>query len=168
MNNTAKLATAAALVLAGTSATGTSARLFASAPRPVHNVTLTARDVDASNKEAASAFGALVSMWTSEFKRVGERFDAPDIARECGATRPRCAVLPASNALYCDRTSTVYYDDVFLAAQAKLTGAALGSDGDMAAVGIIAHEMGHAVAEQLGARFRSSYAAEAAADCLAG
>ena len=44
----------------------------------------------------------------------------------------------------------------------------LGTDGDMAAVGIIAHEMGHAVAMQLGHIERSTYANEATADCLAG
>src|SRR5262249_10121159 len=44
----------------------------------------------------------------------------------------------------------------------------LGTDGDMAAVGIIAHEMGHSVAMQLGHQSRSSYENEATADCLAG
>jgi predicted metalloprotease len=76
--------------------------------------------------------------------------------------------MPASNAVYCFNNNTIYFDDVFLAAQAKITGHALGTDGDMAAVGIIAHEMGHAVALQLGFRSRSSYVNEATADCLAG
>jgi hypothetical protein len=38
----------------------------------------------------------------------------------------------------------------------------------MAGIGVIAHEMGHAVAIQLGFESRSAYDNEAAADCLAG
>lgn len=131
-------------------------------------VTVSARDVELSNAKAAAAYTALVSMWTSEFKRRGESFEAPRIMRYRGAVRTRCGVMQGSNAAYCVNSNTIYFDDVFLAAQAKLTGQALGTDGDMAAVGIIAHEMGHAVAFQLGHRSRSSYENEAAADCLAG
>jgi len=146
----------------------TDAVLFASAADDPARVTLTAEDVRASNDEARSAYSALVSMWSDEFRRVGERFVAPRFARYRGDIRTQCGIVPASNAAYCGATNTIYYDDVFLAAQSKLTGHALRMDGDMAGVGIIAHEMGHAVTTQLGMRFRSSYAAEAAADCLAG
>jgi predicted metalloprotease len=145
----------------------TDARRFAAADEPVR-VTLSAADVRASNEEARSAYGALVSMWSNEFRAVGEQFVAPRFARYSGNIRTACGIVPASNAAYCGANNTIYYDQVFLAAQAKLTGHALRTDGDMAAVGIIAHEMGHAVTAQLGVRFRSSYAAEAAADCLAG
>jgi predicted metalloprotease len=131
-------------------------------------LTLTAEDVRASNEEAAAAYGALVSMWTKELGEIGERFVAPRFVRYRGNTRTSCGVMPASNAVYCFNNNTIYYDDVFLAAQAKLTGHALGTDGDMAAVGIIAHEMGHAVAMQLGLRSQSTYENEAVADCLAG
>jgi uncharacterized protein len=131
-------------------------------------ITITSADVRAANEEVASAHGALVSMWSGEFRGIGERFVAPRLARYRGNIRSACGVIPASNAAYCGTTNTIYYDDVFLAAQAKITGQALRMDGDMAAVGIIAHEMGHAVTAQLGMRFRSSYGAEAAADCLAG
>ena len=55
-----------------------------------------------------------------------------------------------------------------IAAQAKIAGRALGTDGDMASVGIIAHEMGHSVALQLGRMTRDSYQVEAIADCFAG
>ena len=58
--------------------------------------------------------------------------------------------------------------DIFVARQAKDAARDLGTDGDMAAVGIIAHEMGHAVAMQLGADSPVPYYNEAAADCLAG
>lgn len=157
------LALAAGLAMPGSAALAVSV----SADDPAR-LTLTARDVELSNNEAAAAYGALVSMWTQEFKRRGLRFAPPRIVRYRGATQTRCGVMPASNAVYCYNNNTIYFDDVFLAAQSKITGHALGTDGDMAGVGIIAHEMGHAVAMQLGYRPRSSYENEAAADCLAG
>jgi predicted metalloprotease len=146
---------------------GSSLLAFAPADDPAR-LTLTTRDIEASNQEAAAAYSALVSMWTSEFRQRGVPFRAPRIVRYRGNTRTSCGIVPASNALYCYNNNTIYFDEVFLAAQAKITGRALGTDGDMAGVGIIAHEMGHAVAFQLGFRSRSSYENEAAADCLAG
>jgi uncharacterized protein len=131
-------------------------------------LTLTADDVRASNEEASAAYGALVSMWTKELREIGARFAAPRFVRYRGTTRTACGVMPASNAVYCYNNNTIYYDDVFLAAQAKITGHALGTDGDMASVGIIAHEMGHAVAMQLGVQSRVTYENESVADCLAG
>jgi predicted metalloprotease len=168
MNRLSQMALAGGLVLFGAgAATQNHVRRYADtgdAPR----LTLTAKDVDATTQEAIAAHSALVDMWSTEFQRIGERFVAPHLARYRGNTRSACGVLPASNAVYCGRSNTIYFDDVFLASQAKLTGASLGTDGDMAAVGIIAHEMGHAVTEQLGIEFRTPYATEAAADCLAG
>jgi predicted metalloprotease len=131
-------------------------------------ISISESDVRASNAEAAAAVGALITMWSAEFKRLGVPFAPPRIVRYRGTTRTQCGVMPASNAVYCYNNNTIYFDDVFLAAQAKITSRALGTDGDMAAVGILAHEMGHAVALQLGFRPRRSYDNEAAADCLAG
>jgi uncharacterized protein len=142
-----------------------SARALADDPARIR---ITERDVEESNKEVAAAYASLVTMWRSEFDERGLPFKAPRIVRYRGNTRTACGVMPASNAVYCLNNNTIYFDEVFLAAQAKIAGAALGTDGDMAAVGIIAHEMGHSVAVQMGFRARNSYENEAAADCLAG
>jgi hypothetical protein len=107
-------------------------------------------------------------MWSAELRRWGAPFRTPRLVRYRGDTRTQCGVMPANNAAYCFDNNTIYFDDVFLAAQAKMASHALGTDGDMAAVGIIAHEMGHAVAFQLGYHSRSSYENEKAADCLTG
>ena len=131
-------------------------------------VVVTERDVDESNREVASAYAALVKMWREEFRQRGAPFRAPRVVAYRDAARSACGVLPPSNALYCLNDNTIYFDEVFLAAQAKIAGRALGSDGDMAAVGIIAHEVGHAVAVQAGRFTRDSYTNEATADCLAG
>ncbi|MGH7637313.1 MAG: neutral zinc metallopeptidase [Gemmatimonadaceae bacterium] len=145
-----------------------SSAAFAHADDDPVRIALTARDIEASTTEAAAAHGALASMWTNELRRVGAPFRTPRLVRYRGNARTACGIMPANNAAYCLNNNTIYFDDVFLAAQAKLASHALGTDGDMAAVGIIAHEMGHAVAFQLGYQSRSSYANERAADCLAG
>jgi uncharacterized protein len=129
---------------------------------------LTSRDLDETTAKVEMAYGALVDMWGAQFRELGARFTAPRIVRHRSAVRTSCGIVPASNASYCASNNTIYFDDVFLAAQARLTGHALGTDGDMAAVGIIAHEMGHAVAFQLGLRSRQTYVNEAIADCLTG
>ncbi|HMC57441.1 MAG TPA: neutral zinc metallopeptidase [Gemmatimonadaceae bacterium] len=168
MNRLSYLAVASALVLIGAASARHADPLRFGAVDDGPRLTLTDADVNASTQKAVAAHAALVDMWSAEFRRIGERFDAPRLARYRGTSRSACGMLPASNALYCGRSNTIYFDDVFLASQAKLAGAALGTDGDMAAVGFIAHEMGHAVTEQLGVEFRTPYAMEAAADCLAG
>jgi len=155
--------------LLSTTAVGSSlfAQSFSASDDP-EMITLTARDVDASNQKAGAAFSALVTMWSGEFKRLGVRFAAPHLVRYRGGVRTNCGVMAPSNASYCWNSNTIYFDDVFVATQAKLAARALGTDGDMTAIGIIAHEMGHAVAMQLGYRSRRSYDNEAVADCLAG
>ena len=132
------------------------------------DVRVTERDVENTNKKVAAAYGALVAMWNNEFKRIGERFAAPRILRYQGAAMTSCGFIQPENAEYCPTANTIYYDQVFLAGLTKLASNELGTDGDMVAVGVIAHEMGHAVAMQLGYRSRSSYGNESTADCLAG
>jgi predicted metalloprotease len=134
-------------------------------PAPVE---VTARDVEASNQKIAAAYGSLADMWTKNFQQIGERFVVPRIARYNTTVSSPCGVIRTNNAQYCERNNTVYYDEVFAAGMAKRAAQALHTDGDMAAIGIIAHETGHAVAMQLGHYWRTSYDNEAAADCLAG
>ena len=131
-------------------------------------ITVTSRDVEESNAKVRDAYGDLVTMWTGEFRDVGEPFAAPRLARYRRATQTACGRVLPSNASYCPTSNTIYFDDVFVAVQAKAAGQALGTDGDMVAIGIIAHEMGHAVAMQLGYYSRRSYDNESVADCLAG
>jgi len=129
---------------------------------------VTEQDVAASNEKIAQAYGALVQMWTADFNALGTRFAAPGIARYRGAVRTSCGVMPGNNAMYCPSRNTIYFDEVFVARQARNAARDLGTDGDMVAVGIIAHEMGHAVAAQLGEDSRVPYENEATADCLSG
>ena len=131
-------------------------------------VEVTERDVTAANQKIAMAYSALAQMWTNDFRQIGERFVAPRIARYDQSIMTACGVIRPQNAEYCPNNNTIYYDEVFVAGMAKLAANTLGTDGDMAAVGVVAHEMGHAVAMQLGYHSRDSYENESTADCLAG
>jgi len=135
---------------------------------PSDVTTVTAADVEASNRKIGAAYSDLVQTWGSAFADIGARFARPDIVRYRSAVRTPCGVMRSGNAGYCIGDNTIYYDDVFVAGQAKAAARQFGTDGDMAAVGVIAHEMGHAVAMQLGHVWRDSYRNEAVADCLAG
>jgi predicted metalloprotease len=129
---------------------------------------VTEQDIAASNEEIAAAYGALVNMWSADFQQLGVRFTPPKLLRYRGAVRTACGVMGGNNAEYCPSRNAIYFDEVFIAQQAKEAARALGTDGDMVAVGIIAHEMGHAVAAQLDDWSQIPYENEAAADCLAG
>ena len=142
---------------------------YTSAPAaPSPRIELTSADVDASNAKVKMAYDDLVATWSANFGKIGERFAPPGIARYRRAVRTACGFQGPNNAMYCPRDNTIYFDDVFVAANAKLAANQLHTDGDMAAVGIIAHEMGHAVAIQLGQVSRYTYDNESTADCLAG
>jgi predicted metalloprotease len=147
-----------------------SALAYAAPVAPVQTVApdVTERDVTVSNAKVRLAYDALVAMWTGDFDQLGTRFTPPGLVRYRGAVRTPCGIMSGNNAAYCTAQNTIYFDDVFVARQAKDAARDLGTDGDMAAVGIIAHEMGHAVAIQLGADSPVPYYNEATADCLAG
>ena len=132
------------------------------------SIEVTRADVDASNRKIAMAHSALAHMWMQHFSQLGQRFVVPGLARYRGTVLSACGLMHQNNAGYCPGDNTIYFDEVFVASQAKAAARELGTDGDMAAVGIIAHEMGHAVAIQLGVTSNTNYGNEALADCLAG
>lgn len=137
-------------------------------PEKGPSIEVTARDVAASNQKIGAAYTALVDMWTKELRQVGVRFVAPRVMRYSGRAMTPCGVVTPNNAEYCPSRNTILYDEVFVAGMTKAAANSLGTDGDMTGIGVIAHEMGHAVAQQLGHWSSSSYENEATADCLAG
>ena len=142
----------------------------ATAPRAAYSSDdrLTERDVAASNEKIRMAYADLALMWRARFAEIGARFAVPRVVRYRGVTRSACGVMQPNNAAYCPRENTIYYDEVFVAAQAKAAARELGTDGDMAGIGVIAHEMGHAAHIQLGYSSPIVYENESVADCLAG
>jgi len=159
----AGFALAVAVGVATTSAAAQPRLISARVDAPV-----TEQDVTASNQKIAAAYSALVNMWSADFRQLGGQFTPPALLRYRGAVRTACGVLGGDNAEYCPSRNAIYFDEVFVARQAKEAARALGTDGDMVAVGIVAHEMGHAVAAQLEDWSDIPYENEAAADCLAG
>jgi len=148
---------------------GTPERLMQYGIEPeVPDIGVTSRDIELSNQKVAMAHGALREMWTAHFRSLGTRFMVPRLVRYRGGAASPCGLLKPGNAGYCPASNTIYYDEVFVAAQAGAAARELGTDGDMAAVGIIAHEVGHSVAMQLGYASPFTYQNEAVADCLAG
>lgn len=131
-------------------------------------VPVTAQEVAASNAKVRMAYGDLVAMWSEDFERIGERFAPPRLLRYRGVAATECGLMPPGNAMYCPSVNAIFFDELFVAGQARSAARQLGTDGDMTAVGIIAHEMGHAVAIQLGHLSRFTYDNESTADCLAG
>ena len=133
-----------------------------------NDVRVTERDVAESNEEISAAYRSLATMWSTDFEQMGRRFAVPRIYNYRGNVRTNCGVMSANNAAYCPATNSIYFDEIFVAAMRKATARRLGTDGDMAGIGVIAHEMGHAAAIQLGIASRVTYNNEAIADCLAG
>src|SRR3954463_10525665 len=133
---------------------------LALAAKPL-GVTVTEADVAESNQEIQAAYGSLATMWTKDFQQMGRRFVVPKIYNYRGNIRTSCGVMTANNAAFCSNNNAIYFDEVFVAGQRKEAAQQLGTDGDMAGIGIIAHEMGHAAAMQLGFASRVSYDNEA-------
>jgi uncharacterized protein len=167
-----KLVNGYMVVLAGALALSPTANKQAFAPTddPVaaEPIRLTEADVEASNEDIEAAYSSLSKMWSDKFSEDSERFVTPSLVSYRTVARTACGIIRPGNASYCPTSNTIYFDDIFVAAQAKRAARVLGTDGDMAGVGVIAHEMGHAVAIQKGQLFRATYRNEAAADCLAG
>ena len=116
-------------------------------------IEITPRDVAESNRKIESAYTALIKMWGADFNAIGRRFGPPDLVPYEGGVQTACGIMRGSNALYCPRDNSIYFDEVLVAGQAKTAARDLGTDGDMAGIGVIAHEMGHAVAMQLSQSF---------------
>jgi uncharacterized protein len=161
------LALTASLALP-TSAAFAAPRVVDSTATTSRTADLTERDVAASNEKIGMAYSDLAAMWANGLARMHERFAVPRLLRYRGAARSACGIMQPNNAAYCPNENAIYYDEIFVAAQAKAAALELGTDGDMAGIGVIAHEMGHAVAIQLGLDAPRPYDNEAAADCLAG
>ena len=163
------LAALASILLAITPRLAEASGLPASTPARVPSAAeITDAEIAASNQKVGQAYQALVAMWSERFARLGARFVAPGLQAYRGDVRTGCGIMHSDNAAYCTARNAIYFDESFLARLAGAASRQLHTDGDMAAIGVIAHEMGHAVVVQLGADSRVPYENEAAADCLAG
>ena len=64
-------------------------------------LSITERDVAASNEKIKMAAGALAAMWSADFGKLGTRFAVPGFVRYRGAVMSPCGVMRPNNAGYC-------------------------------------------------------------------
>jgi uncharacterized protein len=157
---------AASLVILGLSAGAQPLHASGSTPPASADVSETA--IAASNAKVGVAYRAMVEIWSRRFAELGHRFVAPALLAYRGPARTSCGVMSANNAAYCTARNAIFFDEAFLARLAGAASRELRTDGDMAAIGVIAHEVGHAIVTQLRVDSRIPYENEAAADCLSG
>lgn len=129
---------------------------------------LTQQDVIAAAAKWDEAYPALDAFWRGSFAQHGIGYTTPRVvSMNANVVSTGCGVVERSGPFYCAKDHTIYYDPIFVAGEMKKVGGRLGTDGDMAAITIMAHEWGHAVQRLLGRLGRGKYT-ELQADCLAG
>ena len=112
-----------------------------------------------------SARGFFESVWKRAFAAYGKAYFPPKYAEfsteqgPCGGDGP---------AYYCIPQDTIYYNRAVLMKIQNMAASSLHTDGDYAALIVLAHELGHAVANRLGDRTPFAEKRENTADCMAG
>lgn len=123
------------------------------------------------------ALPALVKVWTAAFAIRGRTFEPPRVAY-FGWSRGRIPEIPAENApacpivydnaYYCADTREIYYDAVFLTRLGAAVATTNGTSGRFAPIAVVAHELGHAVDDELGVSGGEPHREELVADCFSG
>lgn len=130
---------------------------------------LTGEDLIAAAKKWEVARPVLNTFWGSAFAQRGLRYATPRVHYLVEEkTETGCGKVGYNGPFYCPNDHTIYCDPFFVAGEMKRVGDRLGTDGDMAAIMIEAHEWGHAVQRLLGVRSGNKKFNELQADCLAG
>lgn len=107
------------------------------------------------------------SVWRKAFAASGRTFVPPKYAEFVSSSGPCGGGGPA---YYCIPQNTIYYNRAELLKIQNAAAARLHTDGDYAALIVLAHELGHAVDHQLGLGNRQPFSErrENNADCMAG
>lgn len=146
------------------------AQRFAHAGEPAAALdNLTQDDLVAAATQWNEAYPALDAFWRDAFAQARLRYATPRIlVMTSDVVQTGCGTVRRHGPLYCPADHTIYFDPVFVAGEMKRVGERLGTDGDMAAITMLAHEWGHAVQRMIGVSNSNSRTNEMQADCMAG
>ncbi len=105
----------------------------------------------AEDEELASFVSTILAgtedIWSQQFQAMGKEYEPPTLVMFTDAVQSGCGGATSSvGPFYCSADKCVYIDLSFLRDMRKT----IGADGDFAFAYVIAHEVGHAVQDQLG------------------
>jgi predicted metalloprotease len=126
--------------------------------------------IDLNRIEAKMESGKrfLDSYWLMATLDPNVKYNSPKVIRYSGTTTSACGEIAEGNAFFCPAENAIYYDHNFLSKIQAAAEKILHTDGDFAAIIVLAHEWGHQVRWQLRRSSQSSIEEEGSADCLAG
>ena len=100
---------------------------------------------------AAQVLAGTEDVWTELFRQMGKTYDPPTLQFFTGSTTSGCGSATASvGPFYCSADEKIYIDLSFFTSMRTSLGVDAEGDLDFAYAYVIAHEVGHAVQDQLG------------------
>jgi predicted metalloprotease len=126
--------------------------------------------IDLNRIEAKMESGKrfLDSYWLMATLDPNVKYNSPKVVRYSGTIKSACGEIQEGNAFFCPAENAIYYDHNFLSKIQTAAEKILHTDGDFAAIIVLAHEWGHQVRWQLRRTAQASLEEEGGADCLAG
>lgn len=100
---------------------------------------------------AAKILAGTEDVWEEQFQQMGRTYEPPTLQFFTGSTTSGCGNATASvGPFYCSADATIYIDLSFFTSMRSSLGVDAEGDLDFAYAYVIAHEVGHAVQDQLG------------------
>ena len=100
---------------------------------------------------AAKILAGTEDVWDEQFQQMGRTYEPPTLQFFTGSTTSGCGNATASvGPFYCSADATIYIDLSFFTSMRSSLGVDAEGDLDFAYAYVIAHEVGHAVQDQLG------------------
>lgn len=132
------------------------------------SIEITKKDVELMWEKVKLGMQTVDQFWQVKFTQNAIFYRRPQVKYYTSPVNSGCGKLPMNNAVYCKADHTIYFDALFFVKVMKAVGQALGTDGDMAIIFVLAHEWGHAVQGLTNRYFTIPIQYEENADCTAG
>ena len=106
---------------------------------------------EALKETASKVLAGTEDVWSELFRQMGKTYDPPTLIFYTGSTTSGCGTASASvGPFYCSADQKIYIDLSFFSSMRESLGVEAEGDLDFAYAYVIAHEVGHAVQDQLG------------------